>query len=90
MREDISDRLLTTSLTKNCEGFFVELNLHKKKILMGSSYNPAKSNISSNLSIVGRSLDSCMSSYVIFFVIGDLNSEISERTMTEFCKIYNL
>ena len=32
--EDIPARLLTTSLPKNFEGFCVELNLRKKKILM--------------------------------------------------------
>ena len=48
---------------------------------MCCSYNAAKSNISSHLSIVGRSLDTCISSYDNFLVIGDLNSEISEMTM---------
>ena len=54
--EDIPTRLLT-SLTKDFEGSFVELNLHQKEILMCCSCNPAKSNISSHLSIVGKSLD---------------------------------
>ena len=31
-----------------------------------------------------------MSSYGDFVVIGDLNSEISEMTVSEFCKKYNL
>ena len=90
IREDIPARLLKTSLPKDFEGFFVELNLRKKKILMCCSYNPAKSNISSHLSMVGRSLDSYMSSYDNFLVIGDLNSEISEMAMSEFCETYNL
>ena len=42
IREDIPPRLLKTSLPKDFEGFFVELNLRKKKILMCCSYNPAK------------------------------------------------
>ena len=90
IREDIPARLLTTSFLKDLEGFFVELNLHKKKILMCCSYNPAKSNISYHLSIVGRSLDSYMSSYNHCLVIGDLNSEINEIVMSEFCDRYNL
>ena len=57
---------------------------------MCCSYNPAKSNISSHLSIAGRSLDSYMSSYCSFLVVGDLNSEISEMAMSQFCEIYNL
>ena len=90
IQENIPARLLTTSLPKILEGFFVELNLPKKKILMCCWYNPAKSNISSDLSIVRRSLNSYMSSYDNFLVIGDLNSEISEMAMSEFCETYNL
>ena len=44
IRQDIPAGLLTTSLAKDFERFFVELNLRKKKILMCCSYNPAKSN----------------------------------------------
>ena len=84
IREDIPARLLITFLPKDFEGFFIELNLHKKKIQMCCSYNPAKSDISSHVSIVGRSLDSYMSSYDNFLVTGDLNSEISEMAMSEF------
>ena len=90
VREDIPARLLTTSLLKDFEGFFIELNLCKKKILTCCSYNPAKSNISFHLSMVGRSLDNYMSSYDNILVIGDLNLEISEMAMSEFCGIYNL
>ena len=57
---------------------------------MCCSYNPANSNIYSHLSNVGRSLDSYMSSYDNFLVTRDLNSEISEMDMSEFCEIYNL
>ena len=57
---------------------------------MCCSYNLAKSNVSFHLIIVGRALDSCMSSYDNFLVIGDLNSEISEMAMSEFFKTYNL
>ena len=90
IRGDIPARLLTTSLPKDFKIFFVELNIRKKKILMCCSYNLAKSNISFHLSIVGRALDSYMSSYDNFLVIGDLNSEISEMAMSEFFKTYNL
>ena len=79
--------MLTTPLPKDFEGFFVELNLRKKKVLICCSYYPAKSNISPYLSIVGRSSDSYMSSYDNFLVIGDLNSEIA---MSEFCETYIL
>ena len=89
MQDDIPATLLTTSLPKDFEGFFVELNL-RKKMLMYCSHKLAKSNISSHLSIAGRSLDSYMSSYDNFLVIGDLNSEVSEMAISEFCETYNL
>ena len=57
---------------------------------MCCSYNPAKSNISSHLSMVGRSLDRYMSSYDNFLIIGDLHSEINEMAVTEFYETYNL
>ena len=60
IRKDIPARLLKTSLPKDFEGFFVELTLCKKKMLMCCSYHPVKSNIPSHLSIVERSLDSYM------------------------------
>ena len=88
IREDIPPRLLTTSLPKDFEGFFVELSLRKKKILKCSSHNPAKSNIPSHLGIMGRSSDSYMSRYENFLAIGDLNSEISEVAVSEFCETY--
>ena len=88
--EDIPGRLLTTFLSKVFEGFFVELNFHKKKILMCCSYNPAKSNTSSHLGIVGRPLCSYMSRCGNFLVIGDLNSEINEMVISKFCEAYNL
>ena len=53
---------------------------------MCCSYSPVKSNISSHLSIVGRSMDA----YDNFLDIGDLNSEISEMVMSEFYDTYNL
>ena len=83
-------RLLTTSLPKNFERSLVELDPRKKKTLMRCSCSPAKSNLSSHLSIVGRSLDSYMPSYDNFLVIGDLNSKISEMVMSEFCETYHL
>ena len=57
IREDIPARLLTSSLPEGFEGFSVELNLNKKKILMSCLYNPAKSNMSFHFSIGMRSLN---------------------------------
>ena len=53
-------------------------------------YNYAKSNIFSHLRNVARSLDSYMSNYANFLVIGHLNSEINEIALSDFCEKYNL
>ena len=57
---------------------------------MGCLYSPAKSNISFHLSIVGWPLDSYMSNHDNFLVTGDLNSEISQMAMSEYCETCNL
>ena len=50
VRDDILSRLLTDYKIKgNLELFFVEVNIGKKKWLLGCSYNPPKSNISNHL-----------------------------------------
>ena len=59
-------------------------------MLMSCLCNSGKRNISSHLSIVGRSLNSFMSSYDNFLVIGHLNSEINEMAMSKFCETNNL
>ena len=59
-------------------------------MLMRCSYNPAKNNISSHLSVTGRSMDSCMSSNDNLLVIVDVNLQSSEVAMPEFCETYNL
>ena len=46
--------------------------------------------MSSHLSIVGKSMDSYMPRYDNFLVIADLNCEISETVMSEFCETHNL
>ena len=52
-------------------------------------YNYAKSKIFSHLSNVPRSLDSYISNYDNFLVIGHFNSEINEIALSDFCETYN-
>ena len=50
VRDDIPSRFLTDYKIKdNLESLFVEVNIRKKKWLLGYSYNPHKNNISSHL-----------------------------------------
>ena len=49
-------------------------------------YNLTTSNISSHLTIVGKTT----SSHHNLLIIRDPNSEINEMAMSEFCETYNL
>ena len=75
----------------NFEGFFIELELSKEnKWLLSYSYNPHKSNIKQHLSNISKGLDKLNPKYDNILVIGDLNSEMSEPSLDEFCQTYNL
>ena len=75
----------------NFEGFFIELELSKKnKWLLSYSYNPHEGNIKQHLSNISKGLDELNSKYDNILIIGDLNSEMSEPSLDEFCQMYNL
>ena len=57
------------------EGFFCRNQFEKKKWVLCCSYNPKTSLISKHDN---------------FMLIGDLNAEPTEATVSDFCKIYNL
>ena len=71
------------------EGFFIALELSKKKLL-SYSYNPHKGNIKQHLPNISKGLDELNSKYDNILIIGDLNSEMSEPSLDEFCQTYNL
>ena len=86
VRDDIPSRLLTDYKIKdNLELFFVEVNIRKKKWLLGCSYNPHKSNISNHLHHLNKGLDVYLKSYDNILIMGDLNSEVSENCLNGFC-----
>ena len=87
IREDIHSKLILTKTT--IEGFFVKINLKKKWVLC-CSYNPKASLISKHLNEIGKNLDLLLSKYDNFMLIGDLNAEPPEATVSDFCEIYNL
>ena len=55
---------------KNSEGFFIELNLRKKKWLLCCTYNPSRSFISDHLSTIGNNIDLLLANYENFFLFG--------------------
>ena len=63
------------------EGFFVEINLRKKRWLLCCSYDPKKLLISEHLNKIGKNLDLLLSQYDNFMLIGDLNAEPTEAAV---------
>ena len=91
IREDIPSKLIKTKfLPKNFEGFFVEINLRRKKWLLCCSYNSHKNKISSHLDIISKSLDDFSTTYDNLMLLGDFNVEPEEKHMVDFLNVYNL
>ena len=72
------------------EGFFIELNLRRKKWLLCCSYNPKYSQISHHLKEIGKDLDVLTSKYENIVLMGDFNAEPTDTALSDFCEIYNL
>ena len=88
IREDIPSKFILTKMT--IEGFFIEINLRKKRWLLCCSYNPKKPLISEHLNEIGKNLDLLLSKYDNSMLIGDLNAEPTEAAISDFYEIYNL
>ena len=89
IREDIPSNILSFD-TLPIEGFYVEINLHKKKWLLPCSYNPDKGNINNHLAALSKSLDIYSSEFDHVIVLGDFNVGIDNNEMKDFCLNYNL
>ena len=92
VRDNIPSNLVKLDQTfENLEGLFVELELYKKnKWLLSYSYNRHKGNKKENLPNISKALDELNSKYNNILIVGDLNSEMSEPSLDEFCQVYNL
>ena len=55
-REDTPSKLVSVNL-QNREQFFLEINLRRKKWIIGFSYNPHVSSVSDHVDIMGKSID---------------------------------
>ena len=70
--------------------FFAEINSRSRKWLLSRSYNPNANLIVDHLHCIGRGIDFYSSKYDSFIVVGDLNTEISDLFLEQFCASYNL
>ena len=77
VRKDIPCKILKEyTPEKPIENFFVEINVRSRKWLLSCSYNPKINLIADNLHCV--------------LVLGDLNAEVSNSFMEQFCASCNL
>ena len=90
IRSDIPCKEIKNDLPNNIEGMFIELNLRKKKWILFGAYNPKKECMPNFLNQIGKELDKCIGNYNNMLLLGDLNSEMEEENMRDFCDLYNL
>ena len=88
IREDIPSKLFAVEDLPT-EGFYVEINLSKKKRLLCSSYNPKKSN-RTHLECLNKSLALHLLKYEHFLVLRDFNVCVEYSSMSVICDTYNL
>ena len=86
--ENVPIKLLLSEATPS-EGFYVEINLYKKKWLINCSYNPEKGNISNHIAAMRKSLDLHSTKYENIMVLTDFNVKVRNKGMMDFCKSYN-
>ena len=89
IREDIRSKRLPSELTANFECFFVEINLYKKKWLIGSTYNPCEGMISIHLAMLRKCIDNYLPMYENFIIMGDFNCEPKNNILVEFFNLLN-
>ena len=77
-------------ISGNIECLFLEITISKNKWLLIGTYNPNKSLITKHLSSLELSLARYVTSYDNVIILGDLNSEIGEDALDDFCNFYNL
>ena len=87
VREDIPSSFL--KIDTSIEALYVEINVRKKKWLIGCSYNPHKGLITQHLTEIGKDLDIFSANYDNFILLGDFNSEPKEKYVKGFCHVHN-
>ena len=75
---------------KDIECILLDLKIRNKRFLLAGGYNPDKKRISHFLSHLSKCLDKNLSRFDHFLILGDLNSEMSEGPMKDFCDLYDL
>ena len=72
------------------EGFYVEINLRKKKWLICGTYNLHRNNIGNHLDSLSKNLALYLSAYDNHIVICGFNVEADSKEMSSFCDTFDL
>ena len=70
--------------------FLAQVKINKIKWLFCCSYNPHKALIEKHLNELGKVIDTYLHKYDHIHLIDNFNSDISERSIHDFCNVYNL
>ena len=91
VREDIiSVELTKHACSEGFESLFIELDFRKLKLLLNLSYNPQNYRISNHLEYLTKAIDFYKGKYDNILIIADLNAEMNEPPLRDFCKTYDL
>ena len=89
VREDIPSKLLSVE-NQPIEGFYIELNLRRKKWLISGTYNPHRNNIGNDLDSLSKNLALYPSAYDNYIVIDNFDIEADSKEMSNFCYTFDL
>ena len=89
IREDTPSKLLPIE-NQPIEGFYVEINLRKKKWLLCGTYIPHRNNIAIHLDSLSKKVALYSSAYDNYILIGDFNIEADSKEMSSFCDTFDL
>ena len=84
---DIPAKVVSTD-NRPIESFYVKFR--KKKWLLNCSYNPKHGSIESHLDSLSKNMDSLLSKYNNFILLGDFNSCMEDSPMKTFRENYKL
>ena len=88
VRADIPSKLLSTELLP-VKGFYIEINVQRKKWLLRCFYNANKNVIKIHIEILHKGLALYSSQYENFIVLGDFNVAMDNSDMTVFYDTYD-
>ena len=89
VRQNIPSKLLLTE-NAHIEGFYIEINLRKKKWLVCGFYNSHRTPIDSHMDSLSKNLAFYSLTYKNYIVLGGFNTEEDNNAISSFCDTFDL